>query len=423
MAFKNHGRQYDLVVFGATGYTGQLTAEHVAKFLPTNLKWAVAGRSESKLQSLVEDCKKLNPDRLPPSIEIANTNDESQLEALIKKTFIIITTVGPYCVYGEPIFRLCAETGTHYLDCTGEAPWVARMIKKYESTAKNSGAIMIPQSGIESAPPDLISWAMAQHVRTELDAPTKDVVVTIHKLNSAPSGGTLATVLVLFEKFSLKEVIESTKPFATSPIPYTSGAKPQKGLLQSILGVTSRPNLGLLTTSIAGTTDQTVVTRTWGLLHEIPSRKKEFYGPRFTWSEYFKARNWLHGIGIHFALAIGSFFLVFVPPVRSLVKRFIYQPGEGVSREDMEKEEVEFRGTATPDIESNPSQKQAFCRAWFHGSLYMLTGLFLAEAALTILEDDLDLGGGVFTPACLGQKYLDRVNDAGFKIEVRTVEG
>lgn len=178
-------------------------------------------------------------------------------------------------------------------------------------------------------------------------------------------------MLVHFEHFPLKEVIESTKPFAISPIPHTSGAKPQNSFLQSLLGVTSLPNLGLLTTSIAGKTDQAVVTRTWGLLHEIPSRKKEFYGPRFTWCEYFKARNWLHGIAIHFALAIGSILLVFVPPVRSLVKRFVYQPGEGVSREEMENEAVEYRGTAVPDLESNPSQKQAFGRAWFHGGLYM----------------------------------------------------
>lgn len=109
-------------------------------------------------------------------------NDEAQLEALVKKAFIVITTVGPYCLYGEPIFKLCAETGTHYLDCTGEVPWVARMIKKYESKAKSSGAIMIPQAGIESAPPDLVTWSMAQHLRKDLNASTKDAIVTIHKL-------------------------------------------------------------------------------------------------------------------------------------------------------------------------------------------------------------------------------------------------
>lgn len=160
------------------------------------------------------------------------------------------------------------------------------------------------------------------------------------------------------------------KPYATSPIPNTSGARPQKSFLQGLLGVTSLPNLGVVTTSIAGKTDQAVVTRTWGLLQVIPSRQKEAYGPRFTWAEFFKARNWLHGMAVHFALAIGSLLLVFVPPFRTLVKKFVFQPGEGVSREDMEKEEVEYRGTASPDISSNPDKKQAFCRAWFNGGLY-----------------------------------------------------
>ena len=171
----------------------------------------------------------------------------------------------------------------------------------------------------------------------------------------------------------MKDVIASTKPFATSPIPNTSGEKPHQSIVQRILGVTRLPNLGLVTTSIAGKTDLAVVTRTWGLLHEIPSRKDQFYGPRFTWMEYFRVRNYLHGIAVHLGLLIGSLCLIFVPPLRSLARRFVYQPGEGVSREDMVKEEIEYRGTASPDIDSNPSRKQAFCRAWFHGSPYMRT--------------------------------------------------
>ncbi|KAG6006124.1 hypothetical protein E4U21_007360 [Claviceps maximensis] len=422
MAIRKHGRQYDLVLFGATGYTGQLTAEHIATHLPTDLKWAVAGRSEPKLQNIVAGCQKLNPDRLPPSIEVANINDEAQLKPLVEKACVFITTVGPYCLYGEPIFKLCAEAGTHYLDCTGEVPWVARMIKKYEDTAKKTGAIMVPQNGIESAPADLITWSMAQHLRKDLEAATKDVVVTIHKITSKPSGGTLATVLVHFEHFPLKEVMEATKPYALSPIPSTSEPRTQGSFLQGLLGVMSLPNLGIVTTSIAAKTDQAIVTRTWGLLHETSSRKGEFYGPKFTWAEYYKARNWLHGIAVHFALAISALLLVFVPPFRTLVKKFVYQPGEGVSREDMAREEVEYRGTATPDIDINTTGKQAFCRAWFHGSLYALTGVFLAQGALTILEEDLELDGGLYTPACLGQGYLHRLNGAGFKVDVKTIE-
>lgn len=115
-------------------------------------------------------------------IELANVSDEAQLKSLVEKACVVITAVGPYCLYGEPIFKICAEAGIHYLDCTGEVPWVARMIKKYEGTAKRTGAIMLPQTGIESAPPDLMTWSMAQHLRKDLKAATGDIVVTIHKI-------------------------------------------------------------------------------------------------------------------------------------------------------------------------------------------------------------------------------------------------
>lgn len=118
------------------------------------------------------------------AIELADVNDEESLQALAEKAYILITTVGPYCMYGEKVFKICAETGTHYFDCTGEFPWVGRMIKKYEKTAQKSGALMFPQIGVESAPPDLCTWALAQHVRKNLGTFTKDITISIHELQS-----------------------------------------------------------------------------------------------------------------------------------------------------------------------------------------------------------------------------------------------
>lgn len=95
---------------------------------------------------------------------------------------MLLTTVGPYALYGEHAFKACAENGTHYVDVTGEAAWVSKMIKKYEKTAKASGAILFPQTGVESAPADLTTWALAKAIRTELGAPTKDVKLSIHNI-------------------------------------------------------------------------------------------------------------------------------------------------------------------------------------------------------------------------------------------------
>lgn len=108
-------RQYDIIVFGATGYTGKYTSEHIVQNLPIDLKWAIAGRSTSKLQTLANELKALNPDRTPPGIEESSL-DPSQLSALARKTRIFLNTVGPFAKYGTPVVEACIDNGTHYFD-------------------------------------------------------------------------------------------------------------------------------------------------------------------------------------------------------------------------------------------------------------------------------------------------------------------
>ncbi|ROT40502.1 saccharopine dehydrogenase [Sodiomyces alkalinus F11] len=417
MSFRNHDRQYDLVVFGATGYTGALTAEHITAHLPSNLKWAVAGRSETKLQNVIAECKKLNPNRLQPEIEICNLNG-AELNALAKKTFILITVVGPYSQYGEHAFRACAENGTHYFDATGEVPWVAKMLAKYEDAAKASGAMMFPQMGLESAVPDLITWSLVEIIREKLSAKTGDVTLSIHKMSATPSGGTLATVFNLFDQFSLGEIGSAFRPYALSPVPNPRKVPSRDTLVTKLLGVRTIPELGTLTTSVAGTTDTSVVQRSWGLHASLPSRQQKSYGPNFSFVEFYRARSWFHGILVHFSLALLG--IVMVTPLRGIARKFVSQPGEGPDKETASKEEMEQRGIAIPDVEPRPDQIAA-SRAWYKGSMYYLTGILLSEAALTVLEDDVDLPGGVFTASCLGQRYIDRLDGAGFKMETKLI--
>ncbi|EHK47972.1 hypothetical protein TRIATDRAFT_237331 [Trichoderma atroviride IMI 206040] len=418
MSFKEHNRLYDLVVFGATGYTGRVVAEYITANFPINTKWAVAGRSGLKLQAIVDNCKTVDSDRSPPEIEIVNVDNNEEMSALAKKTFVVITTVGPYSQYGEQAVKACVEAGTHYLDATGEAPWVYKMIKKYEHAAKESGAILIPQMGLESAPPDLCTWSLANKLRKELNAQTKDVVLSLHVFRAAPSGGTISTVLSVFDNLTLNELMESGKPFAHSPVPHPAEPKRrQTSIWQKIFGIHTVPNLGTLTTGLTGTTDQGVIERSWGLLSEVPSRKDQFYGPNFHWEEYSKPRNWLEGILTHWLLTVAVLFLA-MAPIRAVARKFAPEPGTGPSKEDMDKEEVEWRGIANPDTEL-PANKQAFVRAWYHGSMYKLTAMLCSEGARILLEDDLDLDGGFYTPCCLGQRIIDRAHEGGLKIETR----
>lgn len=191
------------------------------------------------------------------------------------------------------------------------------------------------------------------------------------ELSGTPSGGTLATVFYLFDAFSLKDIKDTFAPFALSPVPHQSKPdRPSRSILQMLFGSHNVSDLGTLTTSVAGLTDAALVERTWGLFSSIPSRKEQFYGPNFRWSEGYRVRNWLGGVAIHWALLIGSVLVSLVPPFRALAKRFVTQPGGGPDAEAMKKESIEYRAIAYPDSQL-ASSKKALCRARFEGGLYL----------------------------------------------------
>ncbi|KAH7038104.1 saccharopine dehydrogenase [Microdochium trichocladiopsis] len=427
MAFKKHDRQYDVVVFGATGYTGLMTAEHIAATFPTNTRWAVAGRSADKLQHVVSECQKINQDRLAPAVEVCNLND-ADLAQLARKTCVLISTVGPYAKYGEHAFKACAEAGTHYLDCTGEAVWTLDMITKYEATAKRSGACLISQNGVESAPSDVMAYVLAQTIKKELEADTGDVVVSVHTFKAKASGGTFATALNLFESYGLRQIGESHKPYALSPVK-SSEPTPRASIFSMLTGLYNIPVLGTVCTSIASRTNAAIVFRSWGLAKSEPALSKQYYGPKFTYREFMRPKSKLHGVIMHYGIIYAGLLLAFVPPFRALLRRFYYQPGQGPERESTHKDQIELRGVATPDFsawERQPpagkARQLAYARGNWNGSMYLLTAMLLGQAALTMLEDDVPMVGGVYTPATLGQGFIDRIDDRGFKIESELVD-
>lgn len=173
----------------------------------------------------------------------------------------------------------------------------------------------------------------------------------------------------MFNSFTVEEIQAAGRPYASSPVARTTSGRPHQSLLSKIFGSQTVPELGRVTTSLAAITDATTVERTWGLLSQIPGKKKEWYGPNFTWMEYYKAHNWFHGVAVHWGLMIGTILLALVPPFRTLAKKFVYKPGEGTSKENMRKEEIEYRGTATIDDKSLTNQR-AHCQATFQGSMY-----------------------------------------------------
>lgn len=220
----------------------------------------------------------------------------------------------------------CAETGTHYLDVTGEVPWVYDVVQKYHNTAQSTGAIMIPQNGIESAPPDLMCWKLVSNIRNKLGTGTAEVVHSIHDMNATPSGGTLSTVLTIFDTYSASQLAQAQKPWCLCPVepPAQSHAK---SVLETLTGVRYSADLGTLTDSLQGPADVPIVHRSWGLFDG-----GRYYGPNFRVSAYQRTRNALTGLGFHLGL-IAAFTALIIPPVRWLLKYFVYEPGQGPSKE------------------------------------------------------------------------------------------
>lgn len=170
------------------------------------------------------------------------------------------------------------------------------------------------------------------------------------------------TVLSLLDVYSFKQLGAANAPYALSPIPGPKIAN-SKPMITRLFGVCVVPDLGILTTSMGASADQAIVQRSWGLLGG-----NSFYGPNFRISEYSKARNYLMAVVVHFGLVMGTLFLA-IPIFRKFARRFVYQPGDGPTKEESKKERIEYRGIATPDIQT-ANHPRAFCRAYFNGSLY-----------------------------------------------------
>ncbi|KAF2201784.1 hypothetical protein GQ43DRAFT_440262 [Delitschia confertaspora ATCC 74209] len=424
----HNDREYELVLLGASGYTGKLTAEYIAQHLPTDLKWAVAGRNAKKLQAVVEEIAQLNPDRAAPAIEVCELKKE-ELGELARKTRLVITTVGPFMFYGEQVLEACAGNGTHYLDCTGEIPWVYEMIEKYHETARKNGAIIIPQAGVDSVPSDLLTFVLTTTMRRTHNAPTSNAIVSLAIANTGVSGGTLLTAISLFSKYSLRKLAMSMKPYALSPVPAANPSpSPSSSWFYRAFGLLKVDELGgLQTDGVMASVNTSIVHRSWGLYESIvakdSSKSSLSYGSRFRYTEYMRAKGFVHGAVWHYMFLFTGVLLAF-PLTRwiltPLLKLVLPGAGSGPSKEEMKNNILSWRGIGIAETESSKKVAGEFT---VKKGGYEATALTLAEAAMVILRGDVSdteagkLGGGVLTPATLGEQYVKRLQKAGVKLE------
>ena len=148
-------REHDLVLFGATGFTGGLTAEYLAANAPANLRWALAGRNRAKLEAVAARLAASTSEAPPPALLVADAADSAALAKIAAATRVVVTTVGPYALYGAPLVAACAAAGTDYIDLTGEPEFVDRMYLEHHAEAERTGARLVHCCGFDSVPHDL----------------------------------------------------------------------------------------------------------------------------------------------------------------------------------------------------------------------------------------------------------------------------
>lgn len=223
-------RKFDIIVYGATGYTGRLVAEYLHQHYAGREdapKWGMAGRSRSKL----EEVRGLIGAPGDTPLVVANAEDPASLKALCEQTRVVLTTVGPYTLYGEPLVAACAETGTDYCDLSGEPTWMFQMIEKYSEAAKKNGARICFSSGFDSVPFDLGVLMLQKEAMKRFGKPATRVKGRVRAMEGGPSGGTVAsmkeTMKAVAKNPRLISVLQS--PFGLTP--GFTGPKQPSGLI------------------------------------------------------------------------------------------------------------------------------------------------------------------------------------------------
>ena len=382
-------RQFDIVLYGASGFTGKLVAEYLAEE-HTQLNWAIAGRDEGKLDGVR---KELGEPDLP--IIIANSGDADQLSSMAKQTRTLISTVGPYARFGTPVIEACATEGTHYCDLTGETQWMAQLYERINPIAQASGARLIHCCGFDSVPSDLSVFFLQKHFKKRYGHYATRVAGRMGDAAGGVSGGTIASLMYVAEQASKDPAIRKTvmDPYALYPAGIAKGldGPDQNGILWD-------DHFESWTGPFVMAAINTKVVRRSHALAGLP------YGSDFQYDESqlcsSRAKAMLSAAGLGTVMA-GTFF----SPTRALLKKLLPNPGEGPNQTTRDNGFFEFWAYGT---DGTPSLRVKVAGQRDPG--YGATSRMLAQAGLCLTRDKLNVDGGIWTPAsALGDALLARL--------------
>ena len=399
-------KDLDLVLFGATGFTGQLVAEYLAKKRPA-LRWALAGRSRDKLERVRDGLTAIDPAAKDLPIVVGEALDRASVGSIARRTRVVCTTAGPFARYGSQLVAACAEHGTSYCDITGETPWIRAMIDEHHARAAASGARIVNCCGFDSIPSDLGVLMLHEHLaaRGKRLAQARFRVV---KMKGGASGGTVASMLDIAERAGDPGVRHAlADPYALNPDGARGGPDRRDAMAPG-----RDADTGHWTAPFVMAAINTRIVRRSNALTDFAYGKDLRYEEAIDTGE--GALGLAGAVGMSAAI-FGFLAMAALPPGRTLLRRFLPAPGQGPSRADREAGgfRVEIRATSTDGEKLT---------AVIEGSSdpgYGETAKMLGESALCLAEDELPARGGLLTPAsAMGLKLTDRLRAAGMTFRV-----
>jgi saccharopine dehydrogenase (NAD+, L-glutamate forming) len=387
---RNPDRDLDLVLFGATGFTGALTAEYLAAHAPDGLRWALAGRNPDKLARVRDRLTRVDESLGDLELMHADVEDPASLADVARRARVVITTVGPYLTHGEPLVAACAEAGTDYVDLTGEPEFVDRMYVAHAATAQRTGARIVHACGFDSIPHDLGAYFTVRQLDPSGPIDLRGVV----RASGMFSGGTFHSAMTAFARArQTKDAASERRRLEPRPEGRSSRAGAGKPHRDKELGYWLLP---------LPTLDPFVVARSGAALAA--------YGPKFRYSHYAGTKTLRYAAGG--AAGLGSMVAAAqVKPLRNLLLGRIKQ-GDGPDESRREKSwfTVDFIGTG--------SGQQVHTRVSGGDPGYNETAKMLAESALCLaFDDNPETAGQVTTAQAMGDALTARLIRAGIRFD------
>jgi short subunit dehydrogenase-like uncharacterized protein len=403
-------RTHDVVVYGATGFVGKLTAAYLAEHAPADARIALAGRSRERLEDVR---RRLGGRAVDWPVLVADSADRSALDEIARSARAVATTVGPYAKYGMPLVAACAEAGTHYADLTGEVLFIRETAERWTESARRSGARIVHSCGFDSIPSDLGVQLLHDRVRADGEGELEDTTFVLTGMKGGVSGGTLASLMGQIDELrrnpDKRKVVAD--PYALSP---ARDKEPDLGKEPDLHGPIRDDELGGWMAPFVMASFNTRVVRRSNALQDWA------YGRRLRYRELMLAGAGPLGLAKATAITAGLGAAVgglALPPTRALFERVLPSPGEGPS------EKTRQSGYFRIEVHARTSTGARYVAhlAAKGDPGYAATAVMLGESALCLALDDdrLPVAAGVLTPAtAMNGALTDRLRAAGFTMDV-----